>query len=543
MAAPREPSRTPFKRRSMLALGATLPVAAAAAVATRTSFAQTTAPMQAGVVVDPSAVRQTIQGFGGMNHTVWIDDLTAAQRETAFGNGQGQLGFTILRIPVHEDRANWSREVATAQRASELGAKVIASPWNPPAAMIENFSGGRRLRYDQYAAYAQHLNDFTAFMSDNGVNLYAISVQNEPDYAEEWTAWTATEITRFLRENAGSLTTRVIAPESFQYRKNLSDPILNDPQALANMDILGAHLYGTQVADFPYPLFQQNGTGKELWMTEVYHPNSSDSADLWPQALNVGEHVHRALVDGQFQAYIWWYIRRYYGPMLDSGQISKRGANLAHFSKFVRPGYTRVQATANPQSNVYVSAYKGGDGEIVIVAVNKNASAVTLPFSLGAGGIGSVASWVTDAGRTLSSQSPLAVSNGSFTATLAAQSITTFVTGEGDGGGGDDDDDDDNGGGSGGCRGRIEIVGDWGGSWQGRVVLSAGEQAVNGWNVNWTWPGGQQISSVWNAGWSQSGATVTASDVGWNGQIAAGQEREVFGFIASGPAATLEFDC
>ncbi len=520
----------------MLALGASLPVAAAA-VATREAFAQTPSPAQAGVVVDPSAVRQTIQGFGGMNHTVWIDDLTAAQRETAFGNGAGQLGFTVLRIPVHEDRANWTREVATAQRASELGAKVIASPWNPPASMIENFSGGRRLRYDQYAAYAQHLNDFTDFMADNGVNLYAISVQNEPDYAEEWTAWTATEITRFLRENAGSLGTRVIAPESFQYRKNLSDPILNDPQALANMDILGAHLYGTQHADFPYPLFQQNGTGKELWMTEVYHPNSSDSADLWPQALDVGEHVHRALVDGGFQTYIWWYLRRYYGPMLENGQISKRGANMAHFAKFVRPGDQRVDATANPQSNVYVSAYKNADAQITVVAVNKNNSAVSLPFTLSGTDAAAVSWWLTDASRNLAAQSDLAVSNGAFTAQLPAQSISTFVTtGDGDGGGDDD-------GGAGGCRGRIEVVGDWGGSWQGSVVLSAGAQALNGWNVSWNWPGGQQISSLWNADWAQSGSAVTASDVGWNGQIQAGQEREVFGFIASGPAVAFEFDC
>ena len=267
----------PVRRRTLLAAGAALPVLAAG----------TPAAAATSVVVEPSNVQQTILGFGGMNHTVWINDLTAAQRETAFGNGAGQLGFTVLRIPVHEDRANWSREVATARRAVELGAKVIASPWNPPASMTETFSGGKRLRYASYGAYAQHLNDFVAFMANNGVNLYGISVQNEPDYAQEWTAWNSGEIVRFLRENAGAINARVIAPESFQYRKNLSDPILNDAAALANVDIIGAHLYGTQPADFPYPLFRQKGAGKELWMTEVYHPNSSDSADLWPQALDV----------------------------------------------------------------------------------------------------------------------------------------------------------------------------------------------------------------------------------------------------------------
>ena len=107
-------------------------------------------------------------------------------------------------------------------------------------------------------------------------------------------------------------------------------------------------------------------------MTEVYYPNSdNNSADRWPEALGVSEHIHHSMVEGDFQAYVWWYIRRSYGPMKEDGMISKRGYNMAHFSKFVRPGYVRIDATKNPEPNVYVSAYKG-DNKVVIVAINKN---------------------------------------------------------------------------------------------------------------------------------------------------------------------------
>ncbi|WP_416973743.1 glucuronoxylanase [Streptomyces sp. 4F14] len=417
-------------RRAVLATTAALPVLAATAPAARAS--QPAAPaIAATAVIDPAATRQTIRGFGGMTHTAWIGDLTAAQRDTAFGTGDGRLGFSLLRIPVPEDRAAWSRDLATAQRATALGASVIASPWNPPASMVETFVRGtqtdaRRLRHDSYAAYAQHLNDFTVHLRNNGVNLYGISVQNEPDYAHTWTWWTPAEMVRFLRENAGAISTRVIAPESFQYLKNMSDPILNDPVALANVDIVGAHLYGTALANFPYPLFKQKGAGKELWMTEVYYPNSSDSADLWPQALDVAEHIHHALVDAEFQAYIWWYIRRGYGPMREDGQISKRGAAMAHFARFVRPGHVRVQATANPATNVWVSAYRGG-GSTVVVAVNKGTGAVSQPFTLVNSAPSTVASWLTDASRTVVSQGTAGVSNGAFTVTLPARSAMTFV--------------------------------------------------------------------------------------------------------------------
>ncbi|MBE1583396.1 glycoside hydrolase family 30 beta sandwich domain-containing protein [Nonomuraea angiospora] len=422
--------RGALSRRSVLATMGALPVLAAATPAAAASRAATVSA--AAAVVDASVQRQTIRGFGGMTHTAWIGDLTAAQRETAFGTGEGRLGFSVLRMPVPENQADWGRDVATARRAIELGATVIASPWNPPARMVETFVRGsqtnaRRLSYDMYGAYAQHLNDFTTYLRNNGVNLYGISVQNEPDYAHDWTWWTPAEMVRFLRENAGSIGTRVIAPESFQYLKNMSDPILNDPAALANVDIIGAHLYGTSFANFPYPLFKQKGAGKELWMTEVYYPNSSDSADLWPQALDVGEHIHRAMVEAEFQAYIWWYIRRGYGPMREDGQISKRGANMAHFARFVRPGYVRIEATASPASNVYVSAYRGGS-TVVIVAINKGTSAVSQQFTLRNSAASRVSSWLTDASRNVAPQSGTGVSNGSFTVTLPARSVTTFVT-------------------------------------------------------------------------------------------------------------------
>jgi glucuronoarabinoxylan endo-1,4-beta-xylanase len=383
-------------------------------------------------VVNLTAEKQVIRGFGGINHPAWIGDLTAAQRETAFGNGVNQLGFSVLRIYVDENKNNWSRELDTAKAAIARGAIVFASPWNPPSDMTETFNhngdtAAKRLRYDKYTAYAQHLNDFVTYMKNNGVDLYAISVQNEPDYAHTWTWWTPEEMLRFMKENAGSINCRVIAPESFSYLKNMSDPILNDPQALANMDILGAHLYGTQFSNFPYPLFKQKGAGKDLWMTEVYYPNSdNNSQDRWPEALDVSYHINNAMVDGEFQAYVWWYIRRQYGPMKEDGTISKRGYNMAHFSKFVRPGYVRVDATKNPNTNIYVSAYKGNN-KVVIVAINRGTSAASQSFTLQNGTASTVSSWLTDATRNLAAGSALSVTNGSFTAQLPAQSVTTFV--------------------------------------------------------------------------------------------------------------------
>ncbi|WP_084546586.1 GH12 family glycosyl hydrolase domain-containing protein [Glycomyces arizonensis] len=96
---------------------------------------------------------------------------------------------------------------------------------------------------------------------------------------------------------------------------------------------------------------------------------------------------------------------------------------------------------------------------------------------------------------------------------------------------------------SGSCQASVAVVNDWGSGWQGSVTIHADDQAVDGWDLSWQWPSGQQLSSSWNVDISQSGSTVTASDVEWNAHVDAGTSKEVFGFIASGPAASFDVGC
>ncbi len=142
----------------------------------------------------------------------------------------------------------------------------------------------------------------------------------------------------------------------------------------------------------------------------------------------MAEHIHNSMVEAEFQSYVWWYIRRSYGPMKENGSISKRGYMMAHFSKFVRHGYLRVDATKSPETNVLVSAYKSADS-VVIVAINKNTSAVNQQFSISNanGAIAKVTGRRTAGTENLVAVADINLTNGSFTANLPAQSVTTFV--------------------------------------------------------------------------------------------------------------------
>ena len=392
------------------------------------------------VVVNTGKEYQTIDGFGGMNHPEWTgSDLTDAQRQKAFGNGEDELGFTILRIFVNPDSNQWNKAVPTAKFASQHGVKVFASPWEPPSNLAESDSNGGKLHLPKsnYTAYAQHLNNFGNYMKNQGVDLYAISVQNEPDYASEWTRWSTDETTDFLANYADKITsTRVMSPESFQYApetaswvedggKKYYTKILNNQKAFANCDLFGTHFYGTQRDWMDFPALES--CGKPIWMTEVYVPNSSSDADTWPEALDVAENIHNGMTVGNMSAYVWWYIRRSYGPMKENGNISKRGYMMAQYSKFVRPGDVRIDATEQPTQNVFVSAYKNDADQVTIVAVNKTTSEYNQSFSMGSGESISGVTRYRSSGSENLAKSEISFNGTGFAAQLPAQSVSTFV--------------------------------------------------------------------------------------------------------------------
>jgi glucuronoarabinoxylan endo-1,4-beta-xylanase len=369
---------------------------------------------------------QTISGFGGINVPGWIADLTPEQVETAFGRGPGQLGLSILRVRIPFDPNQFAAEVPTAQRAVALGAKVMASPWTPPANLkTSNDTVGGELVPANYGAYADHLMSFRDFMAQSGVTLEAISVQNEPDIVVDYEScdWTPQQLSDFLIEQGPRFgDTKLIAAESFNFNRQVTDPLLNNPAAAAEFEIVGGHIYGNGLAD--YPLARQRG--KEVWMTEHY-TDSNNSANLWPNALNVGAELHDSM-QANFNAYVWWYIRRSYGLITEDGLVSKRGYLMSQYARFIRPGYVRVGASQPQANGVQATAYKNGPGRVVVVAINESNAPQATSLDVFGGCVESFDRFTTSQTKNAVDDGPVALANGRVTVTLDAQSVTTFVS-------------------------------------------------------------------------------------------------------------------
>jgi O-glycosyl hydrolase len=445
--------------------------AAGAALASNYLWTFTTGANPNQVTVDFGTTYQTIRGFGGS--TAWLGQMPSAVATALFSPTSG-LGLNILRVRIDPEgspssanpyeTSEWDYEAANGREAVAANPKAIvfASPWTPPISMKTsstsqpyysgspacspggNSSGycGGYLNPTSYAAYATYLEDFVSFFNTtNSFNLYAISMQNEPEenVSYESCLWTPQQMDTWVASNASTITsdkysTKLIMPESDTFNPVDAATALNDSNAQGLISIIGGHIYqvlsGGSIVPYSIPA---GDTPKELWMTE-FGPLST-ATPTWAEAVTTyAQSIHNSMVTGQYNAYVWWGIfgaptnAGSYGLVDNSGNPTVFGYMMGQYSKFIQPGYVRVSATANPISGVYVSAYTNSSpSHYVIVAINANSSSESLSFTLNNGNVTSLTPYQTTSTGGLVSQSAVSVSSGQFNYTLPAQSIVTFV--------------------------------------------------------------------------------------------------------------------
>jgi glucuronoarabinoxylan endo-1,4-beta-xylanase len=416
----------------------------------------------ATATVNFGAQKQVIRGFGGS--TAWLGTLTTPQATALYSQSTG-LGLSILRVRIDPSGSasnnfvtgQWTEELNNAEevKVANSNAIVFASPWTPPPAWKTSstsqpfYSGspactpvalcGGYLDPSHYADYADYLEDFVTYFKDNGVNLYGISMQNEPDWSAqpgenyESCGWTAAQMDAWIAGDAATLTTKLIMPEAFSFNSTMYATALADPNAADKISIIAGHLYGSAPT---YQTLAENA-GKDVWMTEHFlsPAGGSGAQPTISDALKVAEEIHTSMVTAEFNAYVWWWIWDDPADGVNYGLIDSSTSNptptydgyaMGQFSRFIQPGYYRYDATANPTTDVYVSAY-AGNNHYVIVAINGSSAPVNQTFNIQGATVTSMTPWQTSASGGLQQQSGVTVGGDSFTYSLPAQSITTFV--------------------------------------------------------------------------------------------------------------------
>ena len=316
-------------------------------------------------------VHQRIDGFGAssaFSGTTW----STTRADMFFSTNGTGIGLSLLRNQIQAGGYATSSEIGLMQKARDRGARIWSVPWTPQASFKDNNStvGGNFLSASNQA-YANQLAGYVATMKNTyGIDLYAISIQNEPDATVTYVScyWSGQQIHDFVpylydalvASNVG--VTKIMLPESQHWSSNpaLYTPAMSDPSVAADVGILANHNYDgpnfqTGATTTPAAL---NSYGKALWETEVSTGDTYDGGIA--NAVYWAKRIHLFMTAAQANAWhFWWLVSGNAdneGLTDRFGNPAKRMYALGQFSRFVRPDYYRIGAANNGKA--LISAYK-----------------------------------------------------------------------------------------------------------------------------------------------------------------------------------------
>lgn len=404
----------------------------------RLELAPSTLPMDAhgdapaDIVVDAGARHQRMVGFGASitDASAWLirHRMDATQREALlrelFGRDGDGIGFDFARLTIGASdfsRSHYSlddppdgkpdpdlRHFSIAPNRDDVvpvvrealainpALKIMASPWSAPAWMKDsgNLVKGTLLA-EHYDAFARYLLAYVDAYAAEGIPIFALTVQNEPDFEPDdypGMRLNAPARARFIGDHLGPLRDqRHPALQVFDWDHNWDKPqeplgVLADAAASKHVSAVAWHCYGGDVsAQTPvrdaYP-------GKDVYMTECsggdWEPVRSGGLTLQTRTLVIGSTRHWA------RGVLFWNLAldETNGPhaggcgtcrgvvTIDSktGDVTRTDDYyaLAHASRFVRRDAWRIGSTETGDGIDNVAFENADDGSRVLVASNSN---------------------------------------------------------------------------------------------------------------------------------------------------------------------------
>ena len=305
-------------------------------------------------------------------------------------NVMAMENFYTSAVPLNTMR--WLRDNADVD-------KYILSWWSPPAWMKRNkamsaeyWATDNKLEPHYYEEYAEHVAAMIKMIkNETGIELYAISLQNEPQFNEPYPSCQINprEMRDLIKvvgprlEREG-LNTKIYWAEALPAQNAIDDYIFtvkDDPAAAKYVDIVAIHNYdkdginvggpGSKTWAQIYEWAQEPEPSLPTWMTET-----SGHANTWQGALNLAGNIYNALGYGNASAWIWWSFNadrdsEKYGLVVDNKPTSRYYISK-HYYKYIRPNAVRVY-TLSEHEDVPCLAFKNPQlGKVTVIMINKS---------------------------------------------------------------------------------------------------------------------------------------------------------------------------
>lgn len=357
-------------------------------------------------------------------------DKRAALLEELFGTKENGIGISYLRISIGasdlSDRVFSYCDLPEGQTDVELETfsieperkdlvpilkailkinpeiKIMGSPWSPPVWMKTNGKSiGGSLKPVFYGAYARYFVKYIQAMQQEGIPIDAITVQNEPLHPGNNPSllMQPQEQAEFIKKHLGpafeknDIPTKILIYDHNADRPDYPIAILNDPEARKYVDGSAFHLYGGTVEAIGE--VHDAHPDKHVYFTEQWIGAPGNMAE------DLKWHVKNLIIGATrnwCKTVLEWNLAAdpRQKPHTEGGCTACLGALtidgdavtrntayyiVAHASRFVRPGATRI--FSNTTVSLPNVAFRNVDGSTVLVVLNEGENTATFRVKMG----------------------------------------------------------------------------------------------------------------------------------------------------------------
>jgi glucosylceramidase len=388
------------------------------------------------VTLDSSVTYQTMDGFGAAmteSSAYLIKNLDVEKQELIMQDLFGEEGINIgfVRIPMgasdfalsnysyndlEDGQTDLDMEHFTLERdeqyvipmlqmAKQVNEDILflGSPWSAPAWMkTTNTMNGGSIKNEYLDAYVKYFVKFIQGYQEKGLDIYAVTPQNEPLHqttnyptmymnSQQQLSFVIKMNQAFQEANIDSL---IITYDHNWDQPNYPMSILGSENGYDAVDGSGFHCYGGQVS--AQAQVAENYPDKGIWFTEC-------SGGGWAtnfasnMAWNI-ENVFIGSINYFAKGVLMWNLALddNDGPT-NGGCMNCRGVItihedgtytrneeyyfIGHFSKFVNRGAERIKLESS-RTDLIATAFKNPNGELVVVMHNKSRSTITYTLSI-----------------------------------------------------------------------------------------------------------------------------------------------------------------
>ncbi|AIQ50426.1 glycoside hydrolase family 30 protein [Paenibacillus sp. FSL R7-0331] len=402
-------------------------------------FGQKDSGQTADIQLQPEQEFQSIIGFGGAfteAAAYTLSRMSPARRAEvirSYFHPEEGLGYSMGRVHIHSCDFALGNYTYVQDQDTELATfdithdhqwvlplikdamevkggpfTMLASPWSPPAWMKTNgeMNNGGSLKPEYAAVWARYYTKFIEAYRNEGIPVWAVSVQNEPAAVQTWDScvYSAEEERDFVKNHLGPALHEagmddvniVIWDHNRDIMIERVTPILSDPEAAKYVWGTGIHWYGGEEFDkvakvhelFPdkHVLFtegcQEGGVRLGEWFTgERYGRNMIGDLNAWTEGYldwnlvldetggpnHVGNFCDAPIIADTVTDELHYNSSYYY---------------IGHFSKYIAPGAVRI-GLESAIDGILSTAFRNPDGSIAVVLMNESDEARSVTLGLG----------------------------------------------------------------------------------------------------------------------------------------------------------------